>query len=258
LGVEYALDRNAWGLQSSATYFWLGRVPEETLVLGPHRQLAIDSFARFRRDLTETWSCEARLGLVNVFDLNSRIYTTPRWGASLLWKQESLSATLLYDRTVMVSMITGYTYLSDTVQVNFAVPLVPKMQIGAVAGTGLSQNQILAFSEGAASTRTYVWASQASVGYFPETGLPQVYLTYSHFEQHNEDGFSTLAPSFSRNTISLLVSGRFPSRAFNSIPSASPQRVDGADRNPSVTQGISPTQPSAASSSSTGQADPSR
>ena len=248
LGIEYVLDRNAWGLQTSATYFWLGKVPEGTVVQGQQRQLVVDSFARYRRDLSATWSCETRLGVVNVSDFETPVFTKPRWGASLLWNQEALSATLGYDRTVTVSMITGYTYLSDTVQVNFSVPLVPQAHLNAVASTGLSHNQILTHNQELGSLRTYVWASYASVGYFPETELPQVYLTYSHFEQHNQGGYSILAPTFTRNTISLIVSGRFPSRAFHDVPSASPKRVDGADRSPTVTQGIQPTQPSATSS----------
>ena len=250
MGVDYVLDRNAWGLQTTTTYFWLGKATEGTVVQGQQRQLAVDSFARFRRDLSETWSCETRLGIVNVSDFSSPIFTAPRWGASLLWSREALSADLGYDRTVTVSMITGYTYLSDTVQANFRMPLVPTAHLNAVAGTGLSHNQILTSNQDLGTLRTYVWASQASVGYFPDTELLQVFLTYSHFEQNNQGVYSALAPTFTRNTISLFVSGRFPSRAFNDVPSASPQRVDGADRSATVTQGLGPSQPPPPPSSS--------
>ena len=246
LGVDYVLDRNAWGLQTSATYFWLGKVPEGTVVLGQRRQLVADSFAKFRRDISETWSIETRLGVVNVYDLGSRVFTTPRWGATLLWNREALSAILVYDRTATVSMITGYTYLSDTVQINFHMPLVPTADLSAVAGTGLSHNQILTSSQDLGSIQTNVWASQMSVGYFPDTELPQIFLSYSHFEQHNQGGDSVLAPTFARNTVSLIVSARFPSRVLNDVPSASPQRVDGADRSPTVTQGINPPTPTEA------------
>ena len=250
LGVDYVLDRNAWGLQTTTTYFWLGKATEGTVVQGQRRQLVVDSFARFRRDLSETWSCETRLGVVNVSDFSSPIFTAPRWGASLLWSREALSADLGYDRTVTVSMITGYTYLSDTVQANFRMPLVPTAHLNAVAGMGLSHNQILTSNQDLGTLRTYVWASQASVGYFPDTELLQVFLTYSHFEQNNQGGYSVLAPTFTRNTISLFVSGRFPSRAFSEIPSASPRRVDGADRSATVTQGIGSSLPPAPPSSS--------
>ena len=243
LGVEYVLDRNAWGLQTSTTYFWLGKVPEGTVVVGQRRQLVADSFARYRRDISETWSCETRLGVVNVYDLGSHVFTTPRWGATLLWNREAISAILAYDRTATVSMITGYTYLSDTAQINVHLPLVPTAHLSAVTGTALSHNQILTSDQGLGSIQTYVWASQVSVGYFPDTELPQVFLTYSHFKQYNQGGYSILAPTFTRNTISLVVSGRFPSRVLNDVPSASPQRVDGADRSPTVTQGIPPSAP---------------
>ena len=240
VGVDYILNHNAWGLQTSSTYFWLGKVPEGTIVQGQRRQFVVDSFARFRRDVSETWSCETRLGIVNVYDLSSHVFTTPRWGATLLWNQDARSAFLAYDRTAMVSMITGYTYLSDAVQLNIQMPLVPAAHLSAIAATGLSHNQILTSNADLGSIKTYVWASQMSVGYFPDTELPQIILSYSHFEQYNQNGESILAPTFTRNTVSLTVSGRFPARVLNDVPSTTPQRVDSGDRSTTVTQGVRP------------------
>jgi hypothetical protein len=236
LGLDYALDRDSWGVQSAATFFWRSSMPESTgLLLQPRRQLIIDSFARYRRDLTEMWSCEARLGVVMPSDL-SRTRAMPRWGASLFWRGEAQTAVLAYDRTFLPNMTTGDLSLSDTVQFNLGFPLLPSAHLFAAISASASRNQIVSTNQELNAGRISVWGTQAAVSYVPDAELPNVSLTISHLEQHSSSPQTVQAPSLARNTISLIITGHYPPRAFHPVPVTLPQRVDGSDRDPTLTQ----------------------
>jgi hypothetical protein len=227
LGLDYVFERNALGFVSAATLSWTSDAPQVQM---SRQQLIVDSFARYRRDLSASWSWEARLGVVTAFDLESHHYTAPRWGTSLFWQQDNLNGTLSYDRTVMRSLVTGFVARADTARISFGMPLGDGTQLVAVAGTGASLNRTLTSEQALGSTRTFVWTSDAAIRWTPLEELLNVSLTYLHTEQRNQGEYSTAVPSFAVNTVALLVTGRFPSRAFYSAPQASPQRVDGADR----------------------------
>ncbi len=230
LGLDYAFERNAVGARASASYFLMGNLPAMSAGLGPRRQLIVDVLGRVRRDLTEFWTTELRAGAAFSFNLEGDSFKTPRWGGTLFWRREGFGASLAYDRTVTASLITGYTYLSDSAQLAVQLPLIPRAYISAQAGTGLSRNRIIGANGSLIASPMYLWATNAMVGYFPEGDLPSVYLTYQHFEQKNEDEATAIAPAFARNTVSLFVSGRFPARRIGEIPVQAPQRVDGGDR----------------------------
>lgn len=253
LGLDYTFDRNSWGVQSTATFFWRSSMPERTeslQLLQPRRQLIIDSFARYRRDLTEMWSCEVRLGVVSPSDL-SRMRAMPRWGASLFWRGEAQTASLVYDRTILPNMTTGDLGLSDTVRFNLGFPLLPSARLAATLGASASQNRIMSSNQELGAGRTSVWGTQAAVSYVPDAELPNVSLTFSHLEQHSSGPQTGQAPSLARNTISLIITGHYPPRAFHPVPDALPQRLDGADRDPTLTQGAHPSAKSGPAGSNT-------
>lgn len=243
--LDYSFERNAVGLQSAATYHWMGYVPIDQTppstfadsdtpvrpISASRRQLIVDSFAQYRRDLSVSWSWQARLGVVTSFNLESQSYTAPRWGSSLLWQREALHGTLSYDHLVTTNVLTGLGYQTDVARLTFSWPLLESAHLNAVVGTGVSRNRSLMAEQQLSPVRTLVLTADAAINYAPDEELPQVSLTYMHFEQRAQGGSSPLVPSFARNTISLFVSGHFPSRAFYDVPRAAPQRVDAADRN---------------------------
>ncbi|HMA96919.1 MAG TPA: hypothetical protein VKP30_29745, partial [Polyangiaceae bacterium] len=271
LGLNYSVQRHLLGLQSSATYFWLSSIPLrlETPTFQDagyissqgtsltRRQLILDHYARYRHDLSVEWSCEGRLGVVTALNLESKSYTGPRWGLSALWQREELSGTLSYDRTVNASPLTGAMFLSDSAQLSLSSPLSRAAHLSAVASGGISANQILTIDQRVGSTRTNVWLAQAGFRYVPGEDLPEASLTLSHMEQKNRGNFSTLAPSFARNTIMLTVSGHWPPRTFYAVPASGAQRVDGADRRGTGMGSLgSPSAPSANRSRGSGDKAP--
>lgn len=229
-GLDYTSERDRWGVYASGSYFRQGPVRESGVRESPSRQAVVDSYLFYRRDLSEHWVGEGRVGAVGAYDLKGHSLYRPRWGSTIGWSQEGLGATLSYDRSVAVSLLTGLTLYSDTLRLTGAAPLWPAAHLAMFISEGAARSRVVDEQQRAAPQVAWTWTSEAGLSCTPPGGYLEITLTGMHLEQHSPARYSSALPDFTRNIVSLTVSGRFPSREIASIPDAPPLRVDAADR----------------------------
>jgi hypothetical protein len=77
------------------------------------------------------------------------------------------------------------------------------------------------------------WGTDAEIGWYPE-GLPSISLRFQHYEQSGHASDAIPAFTFHRNTVMLEAAWMWPEQRLQGVPAGPPQRVDGADRDPTA------------------------
>lgn len=245
---EYTSGRNAFALVTNATYFYTGEVDEGGVYADSSAQIILASQFRWRHDLSVTWSTELSGGLAAAMradPLRGGVWGPVALGA-LRYSDEGYDAELLVNRTLGPDLIVAQTLLADQVLLSGGVPVDRENHIVFETGTGYSYNRVVEVEDSGyvvaapfsspdttADNRvisTYgTWVVDAALGWYPEEA-PYVTLRYQHLEQIGNDDDTAPTPSFHRNTVMLTTGMMWPPREVPEVPTGTPERVDGTDR----------------------------
>jgi hypothetical protein len=235
--LEYLTDRNAWGLELQSTWFLVGQSRQPGTVgvsQSTQQEVLLRGGLQWRRDLSEEFSSVAAGGAVLATQLGGKTMAEPVWGAIIAWNRQAAHAELGYQRTVLPSLMTGQIMRADTVQLAAQWPLLSDSGLYLGTEHRLTANRVLSTDNDNGSTHFKLWSSSISAGWLAAEPYPTVQVSYEHFKQFDVPEASVLLPQFSRNTVMLTLSSRWPARDVQPVPTASPLRVDEQDRDPRV------------------------
>ncbi|MBN1611278.1 MAG: hypothetical protein JW940_31890 [Polyangiaceae bacterium] len=230
LGATYQLERDAWSLDWSVTYFHSRSAERSGLRIPRSRHVQSSLLGAWRHDLSAEWASElhAGVGVGRSFDGEGALRPAPLFGGSLQWHRDVYSATLSYNAQMTPDLYTNRVYYSDGVSLAGSWALLPEQGVTLSSTNGVSANQPLV-SPGVRDEPTlYSWASSSSATWSPG-GVVQIALTFQHTEQFGT-GARDEARRVYRNQVVLSVSGRYPEIDLTPFAERKPFRVDGSDQ----------------------------
>jgi hypothetical protein len=233
LGAEYRLERNAWGLDATASYYHALAVKAGGTRVPPVSYLLAGPLARWRRDLSAEWSSILEAGVQMGYRLGGhrspRLF--PTGGAEILWRDESAMVSLAYSARVTPDVLTNRVYYAQSLSAAGRLALIPKRAVSGSCSGGVSQYRTVDGTAVPSGSTVYTWWSTVGVDWAPASWA-LVALSYLHMQQFGGSTGATSIPGFYRNLVMLSVHGRFPTLEIGEIPTSAPERVDEADRPP--------------------------
>lgn len=197
-------------------------VPDEhTLILGPS--------LRWVRDLTQTLSADASVGVVGTYDTNdfSQQLFLPVGTAYLRYINDRYGAAVGYRHVVATNLLVGENESTNVVEVRGTVP-VPLFDervsasgaVGYSNGSSLDANQDLVGS-------TVAWIGDVSLGWRATDEL-SVGARYQLVRQtRDEPVLGVMNEKTRRQQFMIMLEGRYPSRQAAEIKRKNDGRADG-------------------------------
>jgi hypothetical protein len=245
-GIERTFERDAAGVEARADYSIVqGALALDGTPLGVQEQIIGTGVGIWRHDWGRYFTSRVEAGALRLQRLNTDSgLWQPAGAASLNYATESGEAGLAYDHTVTTNPYLGQTLLIDEVRLRGALPLTKKGEILAAASAGYQAGRIL---DEDANLAAHVDAILGDVGIGWQIAPSiLVALRYQHIQQLSDTQVPPLPVSFTRNSILVGTTIKFPPERDMPRAYRAPLRVDSADEIRDVvepTESVSPTHP---------------
>lgn len=239
IGNSLSADRS-WKSDAVAgtvttTYADLRREQNDGSIVGED-QLGLSLRATWRHDLNIRWNTNVYGGVATILDPSGEFDSViqPEAGASInyfpLWGAFGAS----YRRGMTVNLLVAQNTVSDEAVIHGWLPLPwlrhePLVPRFTVSGTGgILRSSTVNLSEGVTSSAHFAYVADAALHYTPMEAMA-VSLRYQFFRQEADTSALMAFGGYTKNTLMLTVTGRFPRQQAASIPMRAPLRVDRAD-----------------------------
>lgn len=200
-------------------------------------QVIVQSTLAWRRDLSRYWSSIVDVGAATIVPLidASATVVQPTMGAAIAYTPEWGNAGIQVRRSVAPNLYIAQNTISDAASVSAWLPLPwladdPLEPTLSVQSTlGVARTSILDAVTSEAVSRFHIATADVAVGWQVR---PQLVLgaRYQFLIQDSDDASMTEVLEYSRHTVQVTFSGRWPSRVAAEIPLRSSLRVDRADQ----------------------------
>lgn len=235
IGGEKAWRTNALALAQTASFVRLNHADALGMASSFDQILGLTTLS-WRRDLSRHWSSLLDVGAATIVPLikPSATIVQPTIGGALSYAPDWGTASLQVRRTIAPNLYVAQNTLSDTASLSGWLPLPwltgdahePHLTIQATLGVGRTQildaetnDTVSSFDVGTADVAVgYQLASQLVLG-----------ARYQYVVQSPDDAGMSGILGYSRHTVLVTFTGRWPSRAAGGIPVRSPLRVDRAN-----------------------------
>lgn len=235
VGMAYTLSRDAFGLQSSAGYFWQSAYGD-----GPERQsssaqILAEARGEWSHDLDSVWSTLATVGMAEAMlaDDPTMMVAAATWGAALRFDHVGYAAEIAGERVVVPNMLLSQILLTDQARASGGVPLIRTWDVYAASTLAYAHHRTLDAERGGFANAFDTALADVALEWRAES-LPWVALRYQHQRQLGDEAGRIPIEGFQRNTVSISAGYMFPPRALPRVPVVPPRRVDGGDREPTA------------------------
>lgn len=222
VSAERSWEVSAVALRAGTTYAALETVD----------QMTASALASWRRDLDDEWSSSIEGGVVTLVPLGEgqRAVIEPAVGAHLGYYPEWGSAGISARRSVAPNLVLGANAITDAVTVNAALPLPwlrdrmlqPRLTIGASGG--YARTSVLDPDDGTVVTRYDNLLADAAISYrFGDQTL--LSARYQYIQQDVDDNAIPNVFAYTRNTVLVTFTMRWPSRVAAEVPDRETLRV---------------------------------
>ena len=250
LGTEYPWRASALGIEAGVALAHLQRLGPAGGPAGVDRldrQLNPHVTASYRHDFTRKWSGLANGGVVminpygtdpfNPTAVRTRQYF-PVVAATAAYTDDWGRATLSAGRAVQPNLFIAQNTVADSVTASAVVPLwftggrrQAPQYIGA-ASLGYARTQLIDEASSQALGATSVYHADVGFTYAPTPSLAYG-VRYEYFYQTASSAAATLFGSYSRQTLFVTFSYRWPARLAIDVPKRRTSlRADGRDTDP--------------------------
>lgn len=228
-GVEHAWRTTALGVEARVDYTTI----QNGLLLdgspaGPQEQLTATGVVQWRQDLGRHLTSRLEAGALRVERLNTRTgFWSPAGAAVLTYTDDTGEAELSYDHAITSNPLLGQYLLVDEVKVHAGLPVIRHPDLLLTANAGYQAGQIL--DENAAlAAQVNTLLADVGIGYQPTESL-QLGLRYQYVQRWSNVVLPPLPLSFTRNTVLLTATFKFPPERDMPKPYRAPRRVDRGD-----------------------------
>jgi hypothetical protein len=240
LGVVGGLGRG-WLADALALEIGLGfsrydRVGQP-LLLGTAQELSARVTAQWRHDLDLHWTTDVDGGLAALMPTGAggKSKLLPLLGGSLAYGDDWGRATLAARRAVGANLLVGQSTVNDTVSANLHLPLpvledqtVQRRPLTVGATIGAGRTQFIDLATGSLAGTFALYRAEVGLTYAPAVNLG-LGLRYEYARQGGDTVGALVVPGFSRSTVYLSFTARWPSERVAELPNRNAVRADGAD-----------------------------
>lgn len=251
VGLSGGADRtwkfSAASLQVGASFVQLERI----VAMAPTEatdQVNTNLLVSWRRDFGPRWTGLLDAGMTGIVPLDEgdQLVLQPTVGAQVGYFPEWGSAGLQLRRAVAPNLYLAQNMITDSVIANAWLPLpwltddphLPKLSVQGTVGA--QRNRLIDTATGDVQSGFDVFSGDVAVNYVPRGGVT-VALRAQHLRQIAAEDAAMTVLGYARNTVMLVVTGRFPERLAAEIPLRATLRVDRSDATP-IGEEIAPTQ----------------
>ncbi len=237
-GADRSWQYSAAALQLASSYVTLERVAEMAPV-DANDQINASATVSWRRDFGPRWSSLIDGGVTSIVPLDEgdQLVIQPTIGAQVGYFPNWGTAGLSIRRAVAPNLYLAQNTISDSAIVNAWLPLPwltddplrPKL---SVQGTlGAQRSRLIDTSTGDIESGFDIFAGDVAVNYVPLDGVT-LSLRAQHLRQNADESAGMEVLSYVRNTVMIMVMGRFPDRLAGEVPLRASMRVDRSNVTP--------------------------
>jgi hypothetical protein len=209
----------------------------QPLLPGTVQQLSARLTAQWRHDLDLHWTTDIDGGVAVLVPTRAgdKTKALPLLGGSLAYGDNWGRATVAARRAVGANLLVGQSTVNDTVSANLYLPIpvldehhahLPPLAVGATVGAG--RTQFVDLGTGALAGSFALYRGEVGVTYAPEPNLA-LGLRYEYARQGGDTVGALIVPGFSRSTVYLSFTARWPADRVAELPNRNAVRADGAD-----------------------------
>jgi len=247
LGGDRSWKKDGVGLTVTVNYIDLYRVLDpqppdqpDPVVQEDRSQVNLGAVVAWRRDLSENWSSMLGAGATTMFPLEGGLdpVVSPTGVGTLAYFPIWGSLRLTAQRTVAPNLYVAENTIADSIGLNawLPVPLLAEDPLEPVftASAGLSARrfQLVDLATNARETAN-AYLADVALHYSPVRNSASIALRYTYFHQDADP--NVVDPRFerySRHSVMLVLSGRWPEETAAVYPQRDVLRVDESDRTP--------------------------
>jgi hypothetical protein len=204
------------------------------------QQLSLRATAQWRHDLDLHWSVDVDGGAVVLVPTQAgdKTEALPLIGTQLAYVDDRGRATLAVRRAVGANLLVGQSTVNDTATANVLLPLplleehharLPPLSVGGSIGAG--RTQFIDLTTGTLVGSFALYRADVGVAYAPAPNL-SLALRYEYVRQGGDTVGPLMVPGFTRSTVFLSFTGRWPDERAAELPNRESLRADRSDLKP--------------------------
>jgi hypothetical protein len=229
VGLERTFSKDALGVEARGSYTVIaGALRFDGSPAGTQKQVVATGVASWRRDWGRQFNSTVEAGAMRVERLNTgRGFFYPAGAAALNYANDLGDAELSYAHRTTTNALLGQSLLVDEVRLRAGVPISTSPALFFVTSSSYQRGRLI---DDDASLAAHLAALllDAGVGWQAIDPL-LINLTYQYVQQWSDADRPPLPLSFTRNTVMLGATMKFPPDGQMPRPYRAPRRIDRSD-----------------------------
>jgi len=228
-GIEHTWRTDSLGVEARENYAVITHgVLLDGSPAGTQQQLTTTALGQWRHDLGQHFTGRVEAGALRVDRLNTRtVLWSPAGTAALTYTNDQGDAELSYTHAVTTNPLLGQFLLVDEVRLHGGLPLMPNGRLLLAASAAYQQGRLLDQDANLAARLDTLLADVGPA--WQATDLLLLDLRYQYVRRWSDVSLPPLPLSFTRNTLLLGATFRFPPESAMPRRYRAPQRVDRTD-----------------------------